>query len=894
MATPQLIGREREHFVLETAWQRARAGEGMTVLVGGPAGVGKSALVANLAEELKTRGGIVMSGTCHDDAIVPMQALIEAVNKFIDDAPTQLLTSYVEHCGGELARLAPRLAERVAANPPSESVDPDTGRLRIVAALWGLVRMAADRSPVLIVVEDLHCATELTRFAFRYVLRNLVSRRVLLLATYRDDEMNVGAMFAGEPHVERLIVTPLTTNDVKRLTAKHLGCSDEAAESVAASMYEQAGGNPLFTLHLLDYLIETGQLRDTTGRWRLAARPAPGTPQVVQNLIAARLDRLPGTTQTLLSYAAVIGDPFELPVLEAIPEVGASALDDIERAIAARMVEEDEAIREGFRFTHAIARQAVVDMITPSRRAAIHARVGTAITAVHGSELDLRRLQLAHHFLEAHGFAARELAARCALEGARAAMRAFDYQRAHELAERGIERLESREPVLGVELLVTAATAANGQGKVLEARRLGLLAAEAAERLQAWTAMADAVRVISAHIGSTKFAKQLVALGRTVLANIGAMDPRREATTLAAIALASATGFLEEGDHVTASERAVHIALELDEPDLLQDVLGSRMLSLGCDDLAGQVELCRHLRTIAERDNDIRAQAQAWRWSIGPLLATGDKNGAVEAAAYVERFGEEMGGGVWRTIPKTFRLTFAMLHGEFDAAASECAELGPAIEQILGGVAQRFWLRAEQGRLAEQLRGLRERYERTRHPVALVELAYAEAVAGERDRAIALLREIAADQFKVLDVRIWTDFNLALLTEACIGANAVDPLPALRARWESSQAALVVGYHGSACLGAVDRFKAILAAMEGSGREADFLFERALQLEVRLESPPLQARTRYWWAWTLKGTGDEFDGARADVLLAACIDTARQIGMPQLTRDAETLRDSRQ
>src|SRR5205814_308369 len=78
-----------------------------------------------------------------------------------------------------------------------------------------------------------------------------------------------------------------------------------------------------------------------------------------------------GTPQ---SYAAVMGDRFDLDVLEAIPEIGESALDALEAAIAARLIAEDVEMTDSFRFSHVIARQAVLDSLTATRRAVAHGR----------------------------------------------------------------------------------------------------------------------------------------------------------------------------------------------------------------------------------------------------------------------------------------------------------------------------------------------------------------------------------------------------------------------------------------------------------------------------------------------------------------------------------------
>lgn len=859
------------------------------MLVGGAAGIGKSALVEDFAEACRRDGAIVLSGACDQDAIVPMQAFTEAVRAFVEVAPASLLATYVARYGSDLARLAPRLGERVPDMPAPMSIDPEADRLRVVSGVWGLVRAASEEAPVVVVVEDVHWATELTMLALRQVLRNVAGRRVILVATYRDDELSMGSLLPEEPNVERITMPALDAHDVDGLITEHLGCERDQIGGIGAALYEQAGGNPLFTVHLLDHYLETEHLRRTGHSWRLVAISGTGTPHVVQTLIGERLDRLHESTQSMLSYAAVIGDQFDLELLEAIPEIGGMALDELETAITARIIIEDGRTTGAFRFSHSIVRQAVIHGLSATRRAALHGRVGAAIESAFAADLDRWQLQLAHHFLEAHSFVPPEIAARHALLGARAALETFDLDQANGLAERALGLLDGRDAMLRVELLIVFATIALRRGDLEGTRRRALLAASEAQELKAWKQMADAVRVMSGHIGSSRFAQQIVELGNVALAGVRGVDLQREASILAAVALASATGFLEHGDHVIATRRAVEIALELDDANVLQDVIGARMLSLGCDDLASQLVLCDQLVKMGERDQDVRAQAQGWRWSIGPKMATGDKRAALIAVNEIERFGERI-RGAWWGIPKTFRFSLAMLDGDFDRAEELCGQLGPAPERIMGGVAQRFWLRAEQGRLVEHLPVLHELTTQVHHPIVTVELAYAEALTGDLPSSAARLQGLADGDFPVLRMRIWTDFVLALLTEVCVRTNSVDHLPALREGLARSEAELIVGYHASACLGARDRFSGILAAMAGDTSEANDLFERTLKLEARLDSAPLQARTRYWWAWALRRSGDPFEVERARVLLDACHETATYLNMPELAREAADLR----
>jgi DNA-binding CsgD family transcriptional regulator len=302
---------------------------GRLVLIAGEAGIGKTALVRTFC-----------SGR---------RALVAACDTLYTPRPLGPLVDLAEEVGGELAALVE------AGAPPGE-----------LAA--GLTRELRRRAPAILVLEDLHWGDDATLDLLRLLARRIETLPALLLATYRDDELD-------RSHPLRTVLGELPTGVVERMAPPPLSpaavgelAGDGAVD--AAELHRRTAGNPFFVTEVL-------------------AGAGAEIPATVRDAVLARVARLDGAARTLLDAVAILPLRAELWLLEALVDGGLAELD---ACLASGVL---RAERNAVRFRHEIARVAVVEAIPPHRRLLLHRRALAALAAAPGGGRDLARL--AHH-----------------------------------------------------------------------------------------------------------------------------------------------------------------------------------------------------------------------------------------------------------------------------------------------------------------------------------------------------------------------------------------------------------------------------------------------------------------------------------------------------------------
>ncbi|HET8953273.1 MAG TPA: BTAD domain-containing putative transcriptional regulator, partial [Solirubrobacteraceae bacterium] len=221
---PAFAGRAVELAALKAAWQQASDGRRRGVLITGEPGIGKTRLAAELAGHAASHGGVVLYGRCDDGPAAPAQPFAEALSAYAAACPRAELRAQLGEHAGDLQVIVPSLRARlpdVAEAPPAA---PEIERLRTLEATAALLETASRPAPILLVVDDLHWADELTLLLLQHLMRADIPARLLVVATYRDSEPSRTALLADvvtglarRPGVARLELAPLTEPDVAAL-----------------------------------------------------------------------------------------------------------------------------------------------------------------------------------------------------------------------------------------------------------------------------------------------------------------------------------------------------------------------------------------------------------------------------------------------------------------------------------------------------------------------------------------------------------------------------------------------------------------------------------------------------------------------------------------------------
>jgi DNA-binding CsgD family transcriptional regulator len=380
---PVVVGRTREQVYLREELAAAIGGHGRLILLGGEAGIGKTTLARDLARQAREREVCVLVGHCYDLTNTP------PYGPWVD-----LVAGY--EAGDTLPP------------PPAAFAGGTLKDFTSQAALFADVRrfladLAAAR-PTVVVLEDLHWADPASLELLRHVAPQVGAWPLLLLVTYRVDELTRHHPFyqqipalVREADGLRLDLRRLDTGALRTLVADryHLPTPDQTR--LVGYLEQHAEGNPFFTTELLRALQEQTLLQPIGETWELRELNRVVMPSLLRQVIDGRVARLGEETRKPLAIAAVIGQDVPLDLWAEVAELGDEALLAIvEQAVEAHLL---EAERDGtrVRFVHALTREALYEGVLPPRRRVWHREVAEALAAGASADPDA----IAFHFQQA-------------------------------------------------------------------------------------------------------------------------------------------------------------------------------------------------------------------------------------------------------------------------------------------------------------------------------------------------------------------------------------------------------------------------------------------------------------------------------------------------------------
>lgn len=400
-----LIGRTHELSRLVACFEGALASSPGAVAVTGEAGIGKTRLIGELARTVHQRNGLVLYGAAPREPS-PYHAFLDALRQFIDEMPEGQLARLRSIDPAVLARLLPELHEATGPPSPAPMVDEQAGRTRALVAVTRAIGAIASQGPLLLALDDMHWADAATLQLLAHLLCTARQAPLLVLVAYRTEEALPALIEALEQAqrrapIERVALPPLSQRDVDALISAWAGTG--APASFARNLYERTDGNPFFIGHMLRHLIRAGAIDPDERRWASAADIwSLGVPNEVRELIDLRLAAFDKPARLVLNTAAAVGHQFTLELVEcAIGTKGDVALDALEDALRAGLIVEDRDQASGFRFVHALVREAIYGQLSAPRRGRLHRAVAEAIQSLHAADLEPHRTELARHFVAA-------------------------------------------------------------------------------------------------------------------------------------------------------------------------------------------------------------------------------------------------------------------------------------------------------------------------------------------------------------------------------------------------------------------------------------------------------------------------------------------------------------
>ncbi|MFJ7202556.1 AAA family ATPase [Streptomyces sp. NPDC098789] len=364
--SPVFVGRADELAVLTDALTRAAGPEPQALLIGGEAGVGKTRLTEEFLAEAERRGAVVAVGGCVEIGAegLPFAPFSAALRSLRRQFPEQL-TAAAAGQEDELARILPELGE----TPRGPHDEESTARLFELTVRL-LERLAADRT-VVIVLEDLHWSDTSTRHLLAYLLRTLSTGRLVVVATYRADDIHrrhplrpLLAELDRLRSVQRIELSRFNRAEVRRQLAGILAAPPE--EALVETVFDRSDGNAFFVEELV-------ACRESGCR--------TGLTESLRDLLLVRVEVLPDAAQRVVRIVAEGGSTVEHELLLAVAQLTEDALIEALRAAVGANILLASADRDGYRFRHSLVREAVSDDLLPGERARVNRRYAQAMEA---------------------------------------------------------------------------------------------------------------------------------------------------------------------------------------------------------------------------------------------------------------------------------------------------------------------------------------------------------------------------------------------------------------------------------------------------------------------------------------------------------------------------------
>ena len=888
-----LVGRAAELGVLADCWRDAVAGTRRLVLLTGDAGIGKTRLAAEIARRAREDGAVVLYGRFDEDALAPYQPVVEMVRGWSSGASLEPLR---ERLGARAAELGILFSE--LGPPPDEHAgDPDSRRLRLFDAIAALLDEAGAHAPIVLVFDDLHWADRPTLQLLRHLVRAPHPRRVLLLGTYREAELDAGHPLTElasdvrrEGAMTRVPLSGLAEPEVAELVSS-LGV-DGIEPAFLSALHGETEGNPFFIEEVMRHLRAGGGRLYAAGSLTEA-----GVPDGVREVTARRLRRLAAPTRLALQVAAVVGREFEYDVLEAVAPLDDDALiSALEEGVDARVLR--EAGRVGrYAFTHTLVRATLYDGLSQLRRARLHGRVGEAIKELRAADLDPWLPQLAYHFAQAAPVEQPDRAIEYALAAARRADRLLAWDEAaqhHRAALRARELTGAPDDAVRAGMLLDLGASEERAGMEREARTTSHAALVVARRLGDVALLG---RAALGHAGQWSILgrvdEERVAVLEEALAGLGDEDSPLRARLLARLALE----LYYSGDpsrRLALSEEAVDLARRLGDPRTLAACLDARHYALWRpENVDERLAVAAELRKVAEQTGDPELELEGAGWTVVDLLEVGDMVGADVQIAAAAKLADALHRPLWRWWTSLLRCTRAQIMGDFATAeqlADETLEIGRhgQAENAVNAYAQAiFNIRREQGRLAEVEPAVRRFIDL--YPALVAWRAALALLLVELDRTdeARLEFELIAAEELPRDAN-WL-IGVTLLAEVCGALGDGARAEGLYTLLEPYAGRNVVVGRAATCNGSASRLLGILATAMRSWELAEGHFIDALSMHERMGARPWVARTQLAYADMLLTRRRRGDRARARELLADAVGTAEAHGMDVVAARARAL-----
>jgi class 3 adenylate cyclase len=914
----RFFGRHAELEQLKAKVDQTVSGSGALVMVVGEPGIGKTRLTEELAVYARLRGAQVLLGHCYEgEGTIPYLPFVESFRTYLRGRDDDVLREELGEGAPEVATLVSEIRQRFPDLPESPPAESDAERLRLFSSVSGFLENASRTHPIVLVLDDIHWADKPSLLLMQYLARRVAGARLLVVATYRDVELDrthplseVVATLRRERSYERVLLRGLPESAIQEMLASAAGgdADTEGAEAriaFAAALYQETEGNPFFVREVLSHLIEEGKLYREEGRWRANVTSVSdlGIPEGVREVVGRRLTRLSEGCNEMLTLASAMTHGFDWPALVAISDQDdGTLLTHLEEALKAQVIRELSGERQGsYDFSHALIRQTLYGELSTPRRVLLHRRIAQALEGLYESDPEPHLAELAHHFFQA---APGGDVARAVDYGVRAGDRAAALL-AHEEAaghyERALQAYDlgnARDPARRYERSLAIGLGYSRGGTNDRALPALEQAAELADELGDSERMATAVLELADATGrGPKFGQRTeIPFIDRALERLDPGDSALRSRLLSAWVQATWPGRTPQDvpELQARSTESVEMARRIGDAQAEARALGVLHHSLfGPENTPRRIGIATEWVAAAERAKVPEGLCYARLFQVTNLAEMGEMDEVERLIPIASQAMAALREPLYDGIRATWRAMLLQARGRYAEAEPHVFEMIPIAQRIqeagFEGVAMAllYDLRRGQGRLGELEAGLtaylhllEERgYPRHARLVTEVGLSLMYLETDRPEQAREWLERLTVEEIPGIRQNINAIPTLALAGDVCwhIGDRRRAEL-LYEVLLPYAERNIIIGFTGLMA-GSASYGLGMLAGTLERWDDSERHFQEAIRFDDRAGLRPWAARARREYSRMLKNRGRPEDAARALELVNEAVSTFDELGM---------------
>jgi tetratricopeptide (TPR) repeat protein/KaiC/GvpD/RAD55 family RecA-like ATPase len=420
LAESGFVGREKEFRALQSFLSVAIEGKGKTIFVSGEAGSGKTRLVREFLKLASRMDVAIIEGWCLSEASVPYFPFAKAFDTYFSCQDKEIMSAQEFAQSKNLSGTRPNGIEgfgittwltgirETDESKKSGAISPQVWKDQLFLAIGKTLELISVQKPLILFIDDIHWADSASLALMHFISRTISSERILLLATFRAEELTTD--IEGHPHplAETLRVmrhedlftevklSSLNHSDVSKIAENMMGGSLQNEFSERLSSDSQ--GNPLFVIESLKMLHEHKSLVNENNEWHLAINEL-SIPCKVRDIILRRVSMLKYAERRVLDAASVIGEKFNAELLSAV--LGLDVLEVLETlnavAHSTSIINVDEYY---YSFDHSRSRETLYEELSPPLKRGYHLRVAERLED-RSREGKLPLSEIAYHYCQA-------------------------------------------------------------------------------------------------------------------------------------------------------------------------------------------------------------------------------------------------------------------------------------------------------------------------------------------------------------------------------------------------------------------------------------------------------------------------------------------------------------